>query len=79
MSIQHIKQMLQTITSINKFFKITVSQDQKHPLHHEHGIPTMLYFDQLSTISKHLSQLKHDQNNPSIPDINRIDNSTNIF
>ena len=49
--------MLLDITLKKEVFTITVSQDQKLSLHHKHGIH-MLYFDQLATISKYLSQIK---------------------
>ena len=73
-SVEHAEETLRDITKHNKIFTITVSQDQKSPLHHEHGIP-MLYFDQLATIQKHLTQLRLAQTSDTPPKINRIDAS----
>ena len=74
-SVKHANEILHKISQHARTFTITVSQDQKRPLHHEHGIP-MLYFDQLATISKHLSNIKNQQNTNNST-INQIDNSTN--
>ena len=73
-SLKHANEILQHISLHDKSFTITVSQDQKRALHHEHGIP-MLYFDQLATISKHLSQLNNQQISNNTPIINQIDQS----
>ena len=57
-----------------KYFKITVSTDQRQTLHLEQGIP-MMYFDQLSTISKHLHNIKHDSILDSTSTISKLNSS----
>ena len=64
------------ISQNNKFFRITVSNDQRHSMHHEQGLP-MMYFDQLATISKHLQNIKHETINNTDPTISKIDDSPN--
>ena len=68
--------MLSTITKNNKKFTIRVSQDQQNYIHPDNGVP-MLYFDQLSTISTHLHNIKFKNKNtsPTPPSI-KLNNSS---
>ena len=62
------------ISQNNKFFRITVSNDQKHSMHHEQGLP-MMYFDQLATISKQLQNIKNEKIENTDPTVSKIDDS----
>ena len=56
-------------------FIILVSQSQCNPIQHDNGLP-ILYFDQLSTISKHLNEInKHIKSPNSTSHITKLDNS----
>ena len=59
------------LSSTKTTFKITVSTDQRQTLHHEQGIP-MMYFDQLSTIAKHLHNIKHDRHSNNNTNISKV-------
>ena len=67
--------ILKNISKNDKKYVIRVSQDQRNTIHHDHGLP-MLYFDQLSTIARHLDNIKTLQDNISENPIDKIDKST---
>ena len=73
-STEQANNIFQDITKEKKKYTIRVSQDQRNPIHHDHGLP-MLYFDQLSTIARHLNNIKTLQDNKSRHPISKIDES----
>ena len=73
---EDVTNIFNTIYSVNpKTFTITVSNDQKQSLHHEHGVP-MMYFDQLARISKHLHNIKNDISDQDESTQTKLDNSS---
>ena len=64
-SVAQANKILNNITKNDRYFKITVSQDQRTNIHPDNGLP-MLYFDQLSTISRHLHHIKALNDNDTI-------------
>ena len=73
-SVQQANNMLSKITKNVKKFSIRVSEDQRNYIHPDKGLP-MLYFDQLSTISKHLHNIKFNNNNNSTTSNIKLNNS----
>jgi hypothetical protein len=58
---ESILSVIPTGTEIN----LEIGLDDKQPMHDDNGTP-MMYYDQLATISEHLQQIKHGQNDKLI-------------
>lgn len=72
---QLLNQLVKTKTENHKL-SITASATKEQSIHYEEGIP-MLFFDQLSTIANHLSEIKYNTRSSKVPSIKQINNSSN--
>ena len=72
-SIEDVKSFFRSLDKSIKEVILTIGQLEKTAMHLDDGLP-MVYFNQLSTISQHLRNIKYDQNASITPhDVNRND------